>query len=1189
MSRLVMMLHPMQRLLSHALAKIVVVAALYYLTGQLGLLLAVPPGYATIIWPASGIAVGALIAYGRSLWPGIFVGSLALNAVIGGGYSAETGWAFDKLAIAAAIAAGSTAQALVARWLVGRVVGIPIDLRGMRDIIAPLLAAGPVSCVVAPTVGVTSLYLAGVVPSAGVAHNWLTWWSGDVLGIVIFLPIVLIAPGAERQLSWRGTPLGTLPIAAILTLLLPLGLTFYGWKATNQFIYDRNSAIFASMAIENEQALMHRLASYDQALLGGVDFFEGSSYVSADEWRSYVDVLDLKRSMPGVNGIGYIENVPAEKVSDFLFRVQKAQPQFTIHPDVPGGPRIIITYIEPLAPNRPALGLNIAFESNRLEGATLSRDTGKPAITRRIVLVQDQTKSNGFILLHPMYRKNVPLGSVDERRAALTGWIYAPFVAQKFMSGLTTSEDRSLTLQVYDGDGEDADALIYQSGEPNASAPAPAFSIRKQVDVMQQRWTLSWHSTPAFEQSVASQEPLLVLASGIVFTALFGVLLSLFAHRAETIKVLVDRKTSELAEREALYRLLAENTSDMISRVAFDGTRLYTSPACLRLLGYTAEELQNSNAFSDVHPKQRSRLQAEYARLARGEIDESKGVFTLHRKDDDWVQAEITLQLVRDRAGNPAELVVTERDVTLQEQRAEELKLARAEAEVAKMNAEQASEAKTAFLATMSHEIRTPLNGVIGYGDLLLSSNELSEQNRRYAERIGTSAAALLTVVNDILDFSRIEAGQVEIDAHPFSLGALIDNALSIVGGVATRKGLALVRQVDPTLPPRLVGDQDRLRQVLLNLLNNAVKFTATGTVTLAVDRIGDSGAGPVGLRFAVRDTGIGISAEQQDRLFQRFSQVDGSIRREFGGSGLGLAISKRLVGLMGGRIGVDSTAGEGSLFWFEVALAEATSDAEPSRFVEAMNETRAPARILLVEDMEINRDIASAVLRSHGHEVDIAVDGTEAIAAIQNRTYDVVLMDVQMPVMDGLSATRHIRALNPPVRDIPIVALTANVLPFQLAELRAAGMTDHVGKPFKQAELLAAIVRNTGSGPDRHVGEPGPAATGGRDFNADVFGNLETVLGKNRVEKLLDKLADVLRTRLVSISPDTIELDVVQRDAHSLVSSSGMLGFEALSNLCRDIETSCIAGTDLMPALQRFERARDAALNKIEALKSAV
>ncbi|RVC74310.1 response regulator, partial [Mesorhizobium sp. M4A.F.Ca.ET.022.05.2.1] len=411
---------------------------------------------------------------------------------------------------------------------------------------------------------------------------------------------------------------------------------------------------------------------------------------------------------------------------------------------------------------------------------------------------------------------------------------------------------------------------------------------------------------------------------------------------------------------------------------------------------------------------------------------------------------------------------------------------------------------------------------------------------------------------------------------------------LSIVGGVAARKGLALVRKVDPTLPPRLIGDQDRLRQVLLNLLNNGVKFTATGSVTLAVDRIGDSGAGPVGLRFAVRDTGIGISSEQRDRLFQRFSQVDGSIRREFGGSGLGLAISKRLVELMGGRIGVESTAGEGSLFWFEVALAEAGSEAEPSRFVEAMNQTTAPARILLVEDMEINRDIACAVLRSRGHEVDIAVDGTEAIAAVQNRTYDVVLMDVQMPVMDGLSATRHIRALNSPARDIPIVALTANVLPFQLAELQAAGMTDHVGKPFKQAELLAAIVRNTGRGPDRNAGEPGPAADGGRDFNADVFGNLETVLGKNRVDKLLDKLADVLRTRLVSISPEAIDRDVVQRDAHSLVSSSGMLGFEALSNLCRDIETSCIAGADLMPALQRFERARDAVLHKIAALKSA-
>lgn len=1174
------------RLLSHPMTKIIAVAILYYLTGQLGLLLAVPPGYATVIWPASGIALGALLAFGGALWPGIFIGSFVLNSVIGGAYSAETGLVYEKLAVAAAIAGGSTAQALVARWLIGRSVGMPIDLKGIRDALTLFVVAAPVSCVVAASVGVASLYIAGVVPIAGIAHNWLTWWTGDVLGILIFLPIVLIAPGAKHQLTWRGSHLGALPIAAILLLLLPLGLTFYGWKATSQFIYDRNKAIFASIVIENEQALIHRVASYDQALLGGVGFFEGSNYVSAEEWRSYVKVLDLESSMPGVSGIGYIAKVEPEMVSDFLLQAQTGTPAFAIHPDVPNGPRFIITYIEPLVPNRPALGLNVAFEANRLEGATLSRDTGKPAITKRIVLVQDKTKSSGFMLLHPMYRRNVPLDTVDQRRAALIGWIYAPFVAQKFMSGLTPSEGRSLTLQVYDGDEEQSNALIYQGGEPE-SASVPAFSVRKHLDVLQQRWTLSWHSTPAFERSVASGEPFLVLAGGIVFTALFGILLLLFARRAETVRVLVDRKTRELAEREALYRLLAENTSDMISRVALDGTRLYVSPACLRLIGYTPEELQRTNALSDVHPQHRPRLQAEYAKLALGEIDESKGVFPLHRKDGGWVQAEVTLQLVRDHStGSPAELVVTKRDVTLQEQRSEELTLAKAEAESARANAEQANEAKTVFLATMSHEIRTPLNGVIGYGDLLLESKDLSEVNRRYAERIGTSASALLTVVNDILDFSRIEAGQIEIDVHPFALGALVDNVLSIVGGLAAHKGLVLAKEVDSTLPTHLLGDQDRLRQILLNLLNNAVKFTAKGSILLTVDRVDSAGGESDFLRFAVRDTGIGISAEQQGRLFQRFSQVDGSIRREFGGSGLGLAISKRLVELMGGRIGIDSEIGVGSMFWFEVALPEADMKDTPAGDSGTTDGRRLSARILLVEDMEINQDIACAVLRVGGHEVDVVSDGAQAVAAVQNRAYDIVLMDVQMPVMDGLTATRYIRALDGPVRDLPIVALTANVLPFQLAELRAAGMSDHVGKPFRRDELLAAIDRNVDGGADRHGAAPDQPA--GCAFDSVVYNQLEEMLGTNRVHQLLDKLASILRTRLVGTFSDAVERDAVQRDAHSLVSSSGMLGFETLSNLCREIETSCVAGVDPAPVLRRFEVARDAVLEKIEALKSA-
>jgi len=516
-------------------------------------------------------------------------------------------------------------------------------------------------------------------------------------------------------------------------------------------------------------------------------------------------------------------------------------------------------------------------------------------------------------------------------------------------------------------------------------------------------------------------------------------------------------------------------------------------------------------------------------------------------------------------------------DVTARKAAEADLLAAKAAADAARLEAERASAAKSEFLAAMSHEIRTPLNGVIGYADLLLDEPDLGPAARRHADRIRTAGAALLTVVNDVLDFSKVEAGQIEIVPRTFALEALIDNAVSIVRPSAERKGLALAVTHGPDLPAWIEGDEDRLRQVLLNLLNNAVKFTPAGRIGLTVLPLPGRGRAQA-LRFEIHDTGIGIPADKCDRLFRRFSQVDGSISREYGGTGLGLAISKSLVELMGGTIGVASAVGCGSIFWFEAALPEAAP--ETAVAIPAAATVRATGkRLLLAEDVPLNQDLARTILERAGHAVDVVGDGVAAVAAVQTRAYDLVLMDVQMPVMDGIAATRRIRALGDPRGRLPILAMTANVLPEQVAELRAAGLDDHVGKPFRAQALLAAI--------DRWTGTPAPPPRPTGTIDRAVLDEMIEMIGRPRMNDLLAMLAKELTQRFGSGAPET-NRDRLMLDAHAMVSAASMVGFGALAETCRAVEAACRAGADVAPMLGTLRDRTAATIAEIEALRAA-
>jgi two-component system, sensor histidine kinase len=487
------------------------------------------------------------------------------------------------------------------------------------------------------------------------------------------------------------------------------------------------------------------------------------------------------------------------------------------------------------------------------------------------------------------------------------------------------------------------------------------------------------------------------------------------------------------------------------------------------------------------------------------------------------------------------------------------------------------SDARAEFLAAMSHEIRTPMTGVLGMADLL-AAQELTAEQRRYVDSMRSSGRHLLNVINDILDFSRIETGKLALETIDFRVSEMIEQVRSLIHPMALEKGLAFDVRLAPGLPAVVRGDPTRLRQILLNLGGNAVKFTSQGSVSLEVTGEADA-SGRVRYRFQVRDTGIGIAPDKLETLFTPFTQADRSTAREYGGSGLGLAISRRLADAMGGQIAVNSSVGQGSVFTFEVPLEPGDPGHRSATGDEALDAS-SPQRILVAEDAQINRDILRLALGARGHRVVFAHDGAAALASVQREAFDMVLMDVQMPVMDGVEATRRIRALEGDVRRIPIIGLTANVMSQEQAQYLQAGMDECLMKPIEWDRLAAAIARHSSTaGRERAPGLQAPAhrVPAGPAIDVPLFeerqiASLRNFSSESEPEFMLlmhNIMESVQRT--VDEIVGAAETTTMAAAAHRLKGAAGIGGLQRISALAGSLEAACASGGDVQGFRQQL------------------
>ncbi len=849
---------------------------------------------------------------------------------------------------------------------------------------------------------------------------------------------------------------------------------------------------FDSICGEIQSRIENRLKAREEILRGASAFFADDNGVTREEWREFADHLQIRENLPGTEAIGFAPLVSSRQLAQHVAKIRgDGFPDYEVRPPGERDFYAPVVFLEPFSGrNLLTFGYDMFADPVRRAAMEWARDHNAAALTGRLSLTQEggEGAQAGVVMYMPVYRMGSAHGTVAERRSAILGWVGCPYRMDELMGGILGPLDVwdkwHIRLKIFDGGTEDPEALLYNSRPGDGLIPAGALTLRTPIDAGAREWLLSFTQSGEGRALVDYDNVWLTTGAGTIISLLLaGLVLSLRNTKFEAKKI-ADRLTADLRRSEARLSETAERLA-LAAKAAKVGVwdydiatgALVWDAQMLALYGLAPGRFAGTyEAWKAlIHPDDRLREDDEIQQALSGgkEFDTE---FRVVWPDGTVRNIRALAAVQRSATGAPVRMLGMNWDITDQKQVESRILKINSQLEEAKSAAERANAAKSEFLANMSHEIRTPMAAVIGLSDLL-SDSALTPLQRDYVQRINVSSTALLGVLNDILDYSKIEAGHLQIGAVPLQFDEVLNKCKALFGIHAGSKNLALRFEMDPDVPPVLIGDPLRVLQVMNNLVSNALKFTKTGGVDVRVE-CRERSAQEALVKVLVKDTGIGLDASQSDRLFAAFQQADYSTTRKYGGTGLGLAISKRLVDLMRGEIGVESSPGKGSTFWFTVRLglpdsarAEGSVALQPDQDIVDPREITASirgARVLLVDDSPTNVLVTKAYLRKLGLETEAVNSGQAAVDKAKETRFDAILMDLQMPGIDGFTAARIIRAnevgreMGTP--EVPIIALTAAAMLHDEHAAEDAGMNDYLTKPVdlhKLASTLAKWIRD--------------------------------------------------------------------------------------------------------------------------------